>query len=131
MVNSRQKGKRAEREAAHFLTDMGFSASRGQQYKGGSDSADVVLNHILNDYIHIEVKMQESLNVEKALQQAIRDSASKKLPIVMHRKKREEWKITLQAHQFWKLIQKLLHESPTMDWLQALIYTSPPDPTKD
>jgi hypothetical protein len=37
-MNSRNKGKRGELEAAKFLASEGFPARRGQQFSGGADS---------------------------------------------------------------------------------------------
>jgi Holliday junction resolvase len=53
-LNSNQKGKRGEREAAAFLTDEGFPARRGQQFAGGTDSPDVVCESLSG--LHFEVK---------------------------------------------------------------------------
>ena len=103
-INSKQKGKRGELEAAHFLTDMGLPAYRSQQYFGAGDAADIRFQDLrLNDMLHIEVKVAEHLNVDNALDQAIRDRKQGQIPLVMHRKKRTEWKVTLNAKDFWDI----------------------------
>lgn len=91
-MNSREKGKRGELEVAHLLKDYGYDARRGQQYAGSNGDPDVVG---LPD-IHLEVKRVEKLNIDNALSQSIRDARDKEVPIVMHRKNRTEWKITMR-----------------------------------
>lgn len=91
-MNSRNKGKRGELEAAHLLKEYGYDARRGQQYAGSNGDPDVVG---LPD-IHLEVKRVEKLNIDEALQQSIRDARDAEVPVVMHRKNRTEWKITMR-----------------------------------
>lgn len=94
-INSRDKGKRGELEFAKLCQKQGYTDSRrGQQYSGIEGEDVVGLPGI-----HVEVKRVESLNIEKALQQAIRD-ADDLIPIVAHRKNREDWKVTMPA-AFW------------------------------
>ena len=91
-MNSRSKGKRGELEAAHLLQKYGYDARRGQQFSGANGDADVVgLPHI-----HLEVKRVEKLNIDDALTQSIRDARDEEVPVVMHRKNRAEWKITMR-----------------------------------
>lgn len=98
-INSREKGKAGEREFAALCRKHGFeNARRGQQYNG-LDGQDVVGL----DGIHIEVKRVERLNIEQALQQAERDKKEGEIPIVAHRRNREEWKITMRAKDWFEL----------------------------
>ena len=91
-MNSRSKGKRGELEAAHLLQKYGYDARRGQQFSGANGDADVVgLPHI-----HLEVKRVEKLNIDDALTQSIRDAREAEIPVVLHRKNRTEWKITMR-----------------------------------
>ena len=90
-MNSRTKGKRGELEAAHIFKKHGYDARRGQQFAGINGDADVVGL----PYIHLEIKRVEKLNVDDALQQSIRDARDAEIPVVMHRKNRTEWKITM------------------------------------
>jgi len=87
-INSKRKGKAGELEVAHFLTDHGFPARRGQQVKGTEDSPDVECA-LLDDF-HIEVKYTERFNLYSAFHQALHD-APNKIPLVIHRKKRQPW----------------------------------------
>ena len=53
-MNSLEKGKRGEREAAKAMAEhLGCVAKRGVQYQGGVDSPDVVHNIA---GLHVEVK---------------------------------------------------------------------------
>lgn len=90
-MNSRTKGKRGELEAAHILKKHGYDARRGQQFAGINGDADVVGL----PYIHLEIKRVEKLNIDDALQQSIRDAGNAEIPVVMHRKNRTEWKVTM------------------------------------
>lgn len=98
--SQREKGKRGERELARVLSSYGHDCHRGQQNRGGGDSPDVVGL----DGIHIECKRVEALNVERAMEQARRDSeGSGNLPVVMHRKNGEPWKVTCDLPTFMLL----------------------------
>lgn len=100
-INGRAKGKAGELELAKFLSDRGFSARRGQQFSGGTDSPDVVAPEL--DGIHIECKRVEAGQLYKWLAQAKRDAAGRKTPVVMHRKNREDWVAILSLEDFLKL----------------------------
>lgn len=100
-MNSRNKGKVGEREIAKYLREHGFTdARRGVQYKGGSDSPDV---YGMKGY-HIEVKRVERLDLNAAMEQSIRDAAKDEIPVVMHRKNRDYWKITMRLDDFMEVI---------------------------
>lgn len=94
-MNSRDKGKRGEREWAQVLRDMGFTqARRGMQFSGSPESPDVV-GGIPNT--HAEVKRVENLNINEAMKQAIRDSGPDQVPYVAHRRNGTPWLVTLLA----------------------------------
>jgi len=95
--NSRAKGARGELELAAFLTERGFQARRGQQFKGGAESPDVVCQSLTG--YHIEVKRVESGNPYKWLAQAKRD-AGMKTPLVAHKKNQQEWVVILRLEDF-------------------------------
>lgn len=97
MTNSREKGKRGEREAAEFLRHRNFEARRGQQYRGGEDSPDLITSLPC----HIEVKFTERLNIYAALEQAERDASDGEIPVVMHRRKRKPWIVILKAEDYF------------------------------
>ena len=104
-MNSRDKGARGEREFAKELTLLGFEARRGCQFAGGEDSPDVV-GGICGT--HAEVKRVQKLNIDKAMQQAIRDFG-KNVPYVAHRKNGKQWLVTLQLADL-KTFARLVHQ---------------------
>jgi hypothetical protein len=90
--NSRTKGAVGERElAGEFNRLFGTTARRGQQYSG-IEGEDVVGL----EGIHVESKRVENLNVNKAMEQAIRDANGQKVPVVFHRRNRKPWLVTLR-----------------------------------
>ena len=100
MAQSRRKGADGERELANLLKTYGFDARRGQQYHGGGDSPDVVGL----PGVHIECKRVEKLNVEAAMAQSRRDAeGTKDVPVVMHRRNREKWKVTMDLDEFMNM----------------------------
>jgi len=105
MVNSRQKGKRVERAAAAALNAIGFETRRGVQYSGGPESPDVV--GIAG--LHIEVKGVEKLNIDKAMAQSIAESAKDEIPVVLHKKNRGDWLLTLRLDDLASTV-KLLNQ---------------------
>lgn len=102
-INSRQKGKVGELEISHILQGYGYDTRRGQQYCGANGDADVVGL----PGIHIESKRVEHLNLDKAMAQAIRDAKYDEIPVVMHRKNREKWKVTMTLEDFMMLYQAI------------------------
>lgn len=97
-MNSRQKGARAERQLAKELRKFGYEARRGQQFSGANGDADVV--GLPN--VHIECKHVERLNIQEAMEQSKRDAREKEIPVVMHKKNRTEWLVTM----------------PLIDWIE-------------
>lgn len=109
-MNSKAKGGRGEREWAAYCRGHGFEdARRGTQFKGGFDSPDCVGL----PGIHQEIKRVEKLNIHDALRQSIRDSEGKAIPIVAHRRNREEWLVTMRADDWMELYKGWLKEDFT------------------
>lgn len=115
-MNSREKGKRGEIELSHILQRYGYDTRRGQQFSGANGDADIEGLH----GIHIECKRVEHLNIDKALEQAIRDNYAdsirqgiKLLPAVFHRANedrkpdstRGKWKVTMTLDDWMILYQ--------------------------
>lgn len=112
-MNSKQKGKRMELEFAKFLSERGIKAKRGQQFKGGENSPDVISDL---DNIHFEVKSTERFTYNQPLKQAIDDSNGTRTPVVVHRYKktnqknsypRGEWVAILLADDFVNIVAEL------------------------
>jgi Holliday junction resolvase len=97
-MNSRAKGKRGELELAHKLKEYGIDARRGQQYCGSNGDADVVG---LEGY-HIECKRVEKLDLVGAMAQSIADAKEGETAIVMHRKDRSPWFVTMELKDFMR-----------------------------
>ncbi len=100
-INSRAKGARGELELAAQLKEWGFDARRGQQFSGGGDSPDVI--HNLGPF-HLECKRVESGNLYKWMAQAKRDAAATKMPLVVHRRTREEWVVVMRLEDLLRLM---------------------------
>ena len=104
-MNSRAKGARGERELANLLKEYGYTARRGQQYCGANGDADVVGI----PGIHIDCKRVEKLNIYDAMEQSKRDAESE-MPVVMHRKDRKPWLVTMDLTDFIGLIKEAGYE---------------------
>lgn len=90
-INSRAKGAAGERELANYFKARGHDARRGQQFSGGTDSPDVVLNCPALAGFHIECKRVEAGNLYTWLAQASKDAGATKIPLVVHRRNKKEW----------------------------------------
>lgn len=95
-INSRNKGKRNELLLAHKFQEYGFDARRSQQFAGINGDADVVGV----PYLHVECKAVQKLNLDKAMEQSQRDSREGEIPVVVHRKDRQDWRITMTLEDF-------------------------------
>lgn len=98
-INSRAKGKAGELELAHELMKYGYDTRRGQQFCGANGDADVVGVPGL----HLEVKRVEKLDYYKAYEQSERDARDGETPVVVHRKNRKRWLVTLSLEDFMKI----------------------------
>jgi len=95
-MNSKRKGKRGELYVVNKFKEYGYECNRTAQFKGNTGRADDIEGIA---YIHAEVKFVESLNISKAMEQAIRDcsaSTREAFPIVFHKKNREELLVTMR-----------------------------------
>lgn len=93
MVNSRQKGKRGELELCQSLRELfGWDVQRAVQYNGNAGDSDLIIKQVPE--IFVECKRVQSLNLSKAMEIAV-SQAKAKLPMIFHRKDREEWMVTL------------------------------------
>ena len=94
-MNPKRKGSAGERELAEILRRSGIRAYRNDQiFRGGRNNPDVSAE-VYGWPLHIEVKRVERLNVSEAVKQAVQDAAEGSLPIVAHRRNREQWLITI------------------------------------
>jgi Holliday junction resolvase len=100
VVNSKEKGKRGEREVAELLRKFGYEARRGQQFSGSPDSPDVVHNI---PGLHLEVKFRERFQLYDSMEQAEKDDPEK-VPVVFHRRKHKKWVAILYADDLLNLL---------------------------
>jgi hypothetical protein len=112
-MNSREKGKRGERQWRDELRANGYAARRGQQFSGSPDSPDVVCDAL--PWIHFEVKAVERLNIEDAMEQARRDCGVRsaecgiqRIPVVAHRRSFRAWLVTMEAEAFFNFLSGVL-----------------------
>lgn len=104
-MNVKRKGTGGENELAAILRDAGIRAYRNDQiYRGGKGNPDVSAE-VCGQKLHIEVKRVEKLNVPEAVKQAITDAAEGSLPIVAHRRNREQWLVTIPLLSLLKLMK--------------------------
>lgn len=101
-MNSREKGKRGERQWRDELRANGYDARRGQQFSGSPDSPDVICDALA--WAHFEVKAVERLNIEDAIAQARRDAGAK-VPFVAHKRNFCGWLVTMDAAAFFRLVR--------------------------
>jgi Holliday junction resolvase len=101
-MNSREKGKRGERQWRDELRANGYDARRGQQFSGSAESPDVVCDEL--HWIHFEVKAVERLNVQDAMDQARRDAGGK-IPVVAHKRNFRDWLVTMTAEVFFRFLR--------------------------
>ena len=96
-INSRQKGAAGEREAAHFLSGLGFTARRSVQ-NGVTDGRDIVVDDL--PWVYFEVKRDNTVKFERAefysaIEQA-KDKAKDKPWCLLWRGDNQMWRLT-----FW------------------------------
>ena len=111
----RQKGKRGERMAAKAVSaSLGVRARRGVQFKGGADSADI---EVEIPGVHWEVKFVEREAVRSWMAQAQAECGAG-VPVVLHKRSREEWLVTLPLERLYEFVQRL--EEAVGQTIQAL-----------
>ena len=97
---SQRKGAAGERELASILRENGYDCSRG-----GSLSFGEVPDLTGLPGIHVECKRVERLNVQEAMDQAIRDSERMQdgMPTLFHRRNRKPWLVTMRLEDWLSL----------------------------
>ena len=95
-MNSKRKGKEGELQLAKELRLLGYDARRSQQFAGINGDADLVGL----PKVHIECKRTERLNIYDAYAQSRHDARPGEIPVVMHKKNRHEWMVTLNLVDF-------------------------------
>lgn len=98
---SKRKGKRVEREWANLLKKNGAPSAKRSAQVSGIEAADVIADEL--SLFHQEVKGAEQLNLFQAITQAATDSKELKIPIVIHKKNRTDFLITMRWQDWLKL----------------------------
>lgn len=103
MINSRNKGKVNERAWASICTNEGYPARRGQQFRGGDDSPDVVCESL--PMFHFEVKSGKRPHLWDALSQAERDQKTGQFAVAALHKDHHPWQVAMSADTFFRLVR--------------------------
>lgn len=103
MTNSREKGKRLERELASLLTNEGFPATRGQQHRGGSDSPDVNCPPL--PWFHFECKGGKQLRLKEFMAQAEGEAGEGCFPVLAWKEDRHPWRIVMNFEDWMELVR--------------------------
>lgn len=112
MVNSKQKGARAERNLSKVLNSYGYDTHRTAQYSG-KNGGDADL--IGMPGIHVECKHAEQMRLYDWIAQAKRDASAKpgyELPCVFHRKNNAEWLVSMRLDD-WQVMYDKYYEHVT------------------
>ena len=111
-INSKNKGKAGELEFCHECQKYGFTnVYRTAQCNGKLEQSLADCEGL--DYIHPEVKRVERLNIDSAVEQAIRDTNTKKekkLPVVFHRRNRKKWLVTMPFNEWVKMYRSYIKD---------------------
>lgn len=102
---SKKKGSRGELELSTILNGLGLTSRRTAQFCGKSGDASDIICEELSEF-HIEVKRTETLSLYPAMDQAVRDSQGKKIPIVCHRRNSKKWLVILHLEDFISFVKK-------------------------
>lgn len=130
-INSRQKGKRGELELCHTLKGLfGWDAERSVQHCGNAGDSDLIVKGFPN--LFVECKRVEQLNLTKAMELA-KQQAGQKVPVIFHRKDREEWMVTVPLPHLLHLSlmlaagPRLIQQEPSAAiWVPDTTWCPPP-----
>lgn len=116
-VNSKDKGARYERHIADAFTQAGYVAHRTAQYCGNTGDAPDVSGC---PYLHIECKAYKATEwSEDWMQQAIRDSQGKAIPVVIHKVDYGKDKVTLTGKGIYEMLKAYMENE---DDLRVTMY---------
>ena len=98
--SSQRKGRAAELELSRILQGSGYPVEPGRALSFGEvpDLSGL-------PGIHCEVKRVEQLRLSEWMQQARRDADrfGDGLPVVFHRRNREDWRVTMELKDWLKI----------------------------
>jgi Holliday junction resolvase len=124
MTNSKQKGKRGERECCKFLNQFGFNYRRSQQYCGANSDSDIEpisaesWADILHEKAHFEVKRYKKISyndLSSFLKTQATEDAKNKEPIILYKQDRRQWRV----HK-WMVKDKLIADYDGKEYFSLL-----------
>lgn len=86
-----------------ILSGYGEAVRNDQTFTGGKGNPDIAFFDGLTRY-HVECKRAERLNLHAAIKQAETDAEGAALPVVIHRRNREQWYITMRLKDYLERI---------------------------
>jgi Holliday junction resolvase len=100
-INARQKGARCEREAAKYLTDLGFPCSRNGRNGYSADDLCTPFK-----WVHVEVKADQSIGLgtkalRDACEQAFIAAMSRPRWCVLWKEDRKGWRLSFCSAPGW------------------------------
>lgn len=103
-LSQRVKGQVGERWLAEKLRQYGFSARRGQQFRGGPDSPDVICKDLP---FHWEMKWgyKGGLSIRAVLKQATQEAPSGSLPVGVWKPQRQRAMAFMYLDDFLSLVK--------------------------
>jgi hypothetical protein len=105
-INSRQKGKRGELEAAHEWNRLLPQAHsrRSQQHSGTESASDLISPG--TPHLWLEVKrVERALNLHAVMEKS-REQCGELCPVVLHRQNEQEWLVTFPLEQIKRFGQQ-------------------------
>lgn len=99
---SRNKGKGFERDCANKIKKRGFDCRRGQQFRGGSDSPDIV-SESLSEF-NFECKAREQLNLWETYEKCLAEAPGK-VPVTIWKKNHKVPLVIMEFHDWMDLLQ--------------------------
>lgn len=100
---SREKGKRGEREVVALAREHDLEADRTAALQAGGvpGAADVRLRAFPG--LHVEVKRDERLSVDRMVRQAEEDAPAAAVPVVAYRRNGEPWRAVVPLEYLARL----------------------------
>jgi len=103
-IHSKRKGALGELVLSKLIQQtFGIDARRGQQYCGNADSHDIHTSLPIN----FECKRTERLNLEAALDQAESECHPGTVPVVVSKKNKKDWVLSVRWSHLVELINIL------------------------
>lgn len=105
-INSRNKGKKGELEAAAEWNRLvpGAHARRSQQHSGTESASDLISPG--TPHLWLEVKRVQALNLTAVMEKS-REQCGELCPVVIHRKNDSEWLVTFPLEDIKRFVQQV------------------------